>query len=308
MKHELVGRYTQIKPDCAWSWSDDDETNLKVMQLIAKDVDLGAHTKSKIHKLSVIRKIAKVIGSVCENVNDQCDMVAEDPYETDELRQAAYAKVNKRIDQRITHGFNITCGFCDQVLNLYLSDDGVLRPDPETIEHMKDECFEFKNYQFEIKTKSNQYVIANSLIDKFKTNIRDHLRDCDINALQGSVEAVRRYAKDGVICPYVGNTSIAVSKTESGDYYFHENYRYDPETDEFTDIELHQVEQLGAICCDLWWIMGADVTDVDMDKVIESGYDYILIDVEPNTTYILDYDMSEGEIDGKCFKFSKKLE
>lgn len=41
------------------------------------------------------------------------------------------------------------------------------------------------------------------------------------------------------------------------------------------------------ICCDLWWLMGADVATVDMDGFLNQGFDYdhVILDVVPNSVY-----------------------
>jgi hypothetical protein len=58
---------------------------------------------------------------------------------------------------------------------------------------------------------------------------------------------------------------------------------------------------------------GADQSDLDMEELMKNEYDKpTIIDVIPNSTYILEYDMTEERLqkdqdyESKCFKFYKK--
>ena len=82
------------------------------------------------------------------------------------------------------------------------------------------------------------------------------------------------FAKDGILFKYVGNTSIKVYQNNDTLY--------------LSNLDIKGVARKGnnSICCDLWWISGTDIDNVDYNLIKKEKIEHIIVDLEPNSEYI----------------------
>lgn len=316
----IIEEYRKIKPEpeSAWRWNDTDEMNLSIVKLITDDIDFGTHTETEKQKKSFYSKLAQKIGDTVLTLEMIAEMKLEDG--VIESIEKYYEDESYKLIQDSVLKHRIQCPYCDEYITIsrkifagkhyddtirYLSigkdSDGVLS---------NDNCFQFKKHKIEIKTKSDKFVFMNDIRQFIKTP--DRFKEKSINTLGGTLHAVQSYAKDGVFSVFVGNSGVLIDQDKNTkDIYVYEHDFFD----DVEENELPDLENKGRVCCDLWWVMGADALDVDLEAALENEYDKpVIVDVEPNTTYILEYDMTEErlekdqEYEPKCFKLYKKLE
>lgn len=209
---------------------------------------------------------------------------------------------NKTLYELISK-FIIRCPVCNKRLDLYINNDGVLVLSSET----DGQCFDRGIHKFTIKTVSDKFIITNDLRDCISS---DGFYGTSINQIKGMYDATKQWAENDVFCVFVGNTCCPVYKHPDGHYTaFSGSFSeliYDPSVetkeeflewvDNWCGIEYYnrvcetvdlntKYELLNSISCSLWWLMGADVNTVDMDKFLSTKQDYVILDVEPNTVY-----------------------
>ena len=307
----IIEEYRKIKPEpeSAWRWDDTDEMNLSIVKLITDDIDFGTHTGTEKQKKSFYSKIAQKIGDAVLTFEMISEMKLEDgviesieKYQEDE----SYKLI---LDSVLKH--RIQCPYCDE----YITISRAVAPCGTRLLCISKEsedanCFQFKKHKIEIKTKSDKFVFMNDIRQFIKTP--DRFKEKSINTLGGTLHAVQSYAKDGVFSVFVGNSGVLIDQDKNTkDIYVYEHDFFD----DVEENELPDLENKGRVCCDLWWVMGADALDVDLESALKNEYDKpVIVDVEPNTTYILEYDMTEERLEkdqnyeSKGFKFYKKLE
>lgn len=302
----IIKDYRSFKTS-EYTWNESQEVIEKINSLIADGVCLGNHTGSKQHIRAINRQIADKLDNIICMTEIAGQLMVEDGVleSYDEFLEDMGDKlINLHIKK-----LSIKCPYCSQNIALQIDADNIIREIDEdrelelyTQKVSSPECFEFKKYYFEITTKSDKFVFVNDLRQFIKTP--DHYRDSEINTLGGTLDAVQKYSQDNVVTFFVGNSGVAIYKGENDTYFLTENGYFDEDDD------LPIVEEIGYVSCDLWWVMGADQEDIDMTKLAEDEYQQInIIDVVPNSVYVLEYDMTEDALEedkGKGFKFYKK--
>jgi hypothetical protein len=168
---------------------------------------------------------------------------------------------------------SITCPYCGKRINCY-TEDGILKSDDE------DECFEYKPIEIKIKTKSGKFVIGNDLREHLKTEDYLSKSKVSINHLMATIDVTKNFAKDNIICGFVGNTGIS-SYRKGQDFIFSGGFN--------SDYDLSVCDHVpGRISCDLWWFFGVD--EVDLKKSYKKYKNKYVLDLEPDTEYMLRYD------------------
>ena len=315
----LVAEYRKLKPQLksGWEWNDSEELNLKITKLITDDIDFGTHTSTEKQKKSFYSQIARKIGDLVIDIEYMAEFMIEDKiYESfDEF----YKDTGEKILEHRIYTMVLKCPYCDEYIHIGRrvhagkDFDSTIRylcigEDKKGVK-AKDNCFQFKKYLIEIKTKSDKFVIMNDIREYIKTPNR--YKESDINSLGGTIKASQLYAEDGVMTFFVGNSGVSISQdvNKENTFYLYENGFFDE------DDNNPELEDKGHVSCGLWWVMGADQTDLDMEQLLKNEYDKpTIIDVVPNSTYILEYDMTEERLqkdqdyEAKCFKFYKKDE
>lgn len=148
------------------------------------------------------------------------------------------------------------------------------------LEKVDKNCFNYNHiYKYQIKTKSNKFIVANDLRKYLKT--KDCLSNSSINSTSGINDVVKNYSKDNVICVFVGNNFVSFDGNK--DLY----KIIEPDINEEDDEEYTDNYLTNFISCDLWWIMSADINDVDMEKLKENNVSHVIIDVEEDSLYNL---------------------
>lgn len=181
---------------------------------------------------------------------------------------------------------SVTCPDCDKSVvfkidkdkNVYIDHchKGYVKNDKYIVNKVDDICFDYdRSYTYTIKTKSNKFILANDLRKYLKSE--NWLKCFSVNSASGINNVVKKYSEDNVICVFVGNNLISF---EGNKELYKVIDSYDFDEDEEDDLS-------NFICCDLWWVMSADIQDVDMEKLIEDKVSYLTIDVEENSTYHL---------------------
>ena len=315
----LVAKYRKLKPQpkSGWEWNDDKELNLKITKLITDDIDFGTHTSTEKQKNSFYSQIARKIGELVIDIEYMAEFMIEDKiYESfEEFYKDSGEKI---LEQRI-YTMVLKCPYCDEYIHIGRrvhvgkDFDSTIRylcvGENKKGEKAKDNCFQFKKYLIEVKTKSDKFVIMNDIREYIKTP--DRYKESDINSLGGTIKASQLYAEDGVMTFFVGNSGVTISQDvdKENTFYLYENGFFDEDEDD----NFPELEDKGHVSCGLWWVMGADQSDLDMEELMKNEYDKpTIIDVIPNSTYILEYDMTEERLqkdqdyESKCFKFYKK--
>ena len=160
-------------------------------------------------------------------------------------------------------------------------------------------CYKLpKLKKYTIKTTSNKFIFLNNVRKIMKDSQIDHLSVQSINSDRGQEAACSGFAGDNIACAYVGNTST---------YIFENKGKTELKT--WWSKKWDNAER---ICCDLWWITGIDVSQADPYKLEEfkkSGYDYVEVDVEPNTEYYFEVNYMDSKFERDCLthKFYKKV-
>lgn len=311
----IITEYRKLKPEykSGWNWDDSDELNLKITQLIADDIDFGTHTQTESHKKSFYNQIARKIGEEVIFCEIMSEIMIED--KLFESIEEYFEQVGNNIIQTKVNKMQLKCPYCDEYIyvDYHTNDENNTNTrylcigENKKGEKSKDNCFEFKKYSIEIKTKSDKFVIMNDIRQYIKTP--DRFNESDINSLGGTIKAAHLYAEDGVMTFFVGNSGVIISQdvNEENTFYLYESGYFDED-----DTAPNLIEK-GYVSCGLWWVMGADQTDLDMEELLKDEYDKpTIIDVVPNSTYILEYDMTEERLQkdhnyvAKGFKFYKK--
>lgn len=202
--------------------------------------------------------------------------------------------INKQLEE-----FSVECSRCSKYIG-FKSNGRILTEISEPVE-----CFDYGRKTFRIKTKSNEFVILNDL--RHYSKLPEFFNEQDINFPSGEYHTAKRYAEHNALAGFVGNTSVEVYKLND-DYYLtskfnEENMELHP--DKF---DIDSSKNLGSVCCDLWWIMGADKTELDFEKIVSDRCDYVILDVLPDTEYDfiinMNYDSDDCEL-GSIFKLVK---
>lgn len=302
----IIEEYRKIKPNGTfYTYNEDISITNKTVSLIADGIDLGTHSASSLHKEAIYRQLARRIGEIVDYAETSGECMVEDGvYESyDNFLQ----EIGDKLILIKLKNLRIQCPYCSENLPLELDENRILRVSKNIDKEVKDNCFEFKKYSYEIQTKSDKFVFMNDIRRYIKTP--DRLKENNINSHGGTMSAIEAYAKDNIFCAYVGNSGVVISQEIDNENSFHifENGFFN------NDVETRQkLTDIGSVCCDLWWVMGADIKDLDMDEIQENQYDPPnIVYVEPNSTYIFEIDMTVEamENDGynpKRFKFYKK--
>lgn len=188
------------------------------------------------------------------------------------------------------------CDCCDQSITFHYNYES------NSIEAEEDkECFTLpKRKKYSITTTSDKFIFLNDIRRVIKEDQTDYFNKYSINYVKGLEAVVREYASDNIINVFVGNTYVTFinkdGKLNLNTFSSDRDYQKDYQT----------------VCCDLWWIGGIDLSQVDPEKLEEfkaSGYNYVIVDVEPNTEYVLDahYLDKDNDIYRLTHKFFKKV-
>lgn len=315
----IVSEYRKLKPELesGWNWDDSDELNLKVTKLITDEIDFGTHTTTEKQKKSFHRKIAQKIGEEVIFNEILAGVMVEDG--TFQSAEEYFTELGNEILEKKLYKMKLRCPYCDEYFEIsrkvvvgkdfYSSPRYLCLGKNKDGEEPKDNCFQFKKYSIEIQTKTDKFVIMNDIREYIKTPNR--FSECDINSLGGTIKASQLYAEDGIMTFFVGNSGVTISQdaNEENTFYLYENGFFDEDSNE----NIPNLINKGSVSCGLWWVMGADQSDLNMAEVMKDEYDKpTIIDVIPNSTYILEYDMTEERLEkdqnyvSKGFKFYKK--
>lgn len=232
-----------------------------------------------------------------------------------------------------TSHLTVNCNVCGEFINLHpyatnkreltmiMGEDGKYA-----------KCFEFGTRKYKFKTSSDTIIIANNLRNVIKTD--DNFNYYSIDQLKETELLTQSFIKDNILVGYVGNTTaqvynddgiVTILSSDIDEYWYDENVPDDHEDskasfmewlNEYGSLEVYeQAEKLGLIdkskigtvSCSLWWIMATDKDNIDFEKFLASGDDYVEITVEPNTNYIFELEFKRrGDYDLHTYKIYKE--
>lgn len=268
---DIVKLYREIKPTGFYNWGDPYEMNKKVTGILFDEIDLGSHGNSETHLRIIHSVYARRIGEIVNILDIGNGCIAEDVPENFDMEKY----LNELVDSEMRMRYK--CPQCGEYLKVQVKDRKLSLVEEET-----KKCFEYGVYHIEFQTKTDKFAFCNDIRHLVETRAEFG----DINNWKGTIDSVKNYAKDGIVAVYFGNSGGTISQdTKTKDFHIYENgYNH--------GVSESDLVKKGYVSCGLWWIMGADLSVIDQSKV--SKYDPLtIVDVEPNTTYVLEYDMSE---------------
>lgn len=182
----------------------------------------------------------------------------------------------------------------------------------ENFNVINEKC-EFKDddnsYSFEIKTKSNKYVIFNSLNsllnqdlkDQIEKNIYSRIKETTLISKKEKIISSEEYAVHGYLYVYTDDCSPNVLKDKEGNISIERRFDCVCEhCDDCIDCDFccNDIDDkddyidIGYVVTDFHGICGADYNDVESmlkekNKTMSDLDNFVLIDVEPNTKYTI---------------------
>ena len=205
---------------------------------------------------------------------------------------------------------NYTCAFCGEFIKTQLGQDKILRAiDKPVVGHFatrqppNPRCYNNDQIKLKIKMKSSKFVIANDLRSVLKTPLDFDDNLYNIGNPLGRVKATEHFAMHDVMNINTGNCTMQFYSKNTKEHVITD--MYNPYIDEYDYSELRKSKVIevneiidngkyklkNEISCSLWWLMGASMCDIDMDKLKHhSGEEYFVLNVKAGSTYIIEYD------------------
>lgn len=273
-------------------------------------LDFGSHSdNSEQHMAEIYIDLAeRIINSVCKV-----------KYFLKDEEYADIAQTNQKTLSTCFRRYFYKCRFCGETFltkynqgELSFLDEEVQLMFLKYIPPSKTECYvSNETIQIKFKATSESMVFANDLRPFLKNQELDF--DDNINTLYGRIKAVKNFAKHNVVCVSAGNCSMHLYQNKD-ELIMTNGCMPDIEEYGFSEAVKEASRQINAtikagkyklkkeISCSLWWLMGASVDDLDMEKLAAYEGDIFSMKVVKGAEYMVEFNSSPSE-----FKFYKLL-
>lgn len=219
--------------------------------------------------------------------------------------------------QSYTSHLTINCDACKEFINFHPSGTN-----PRELYMIRGEddkyakCFDYGIKKYKFKTTSDKLILANDNLRKY-IKVENHFEYYSVDNIKSVEELTNSFINNNVTIGYIGCSSINLYK-ENNEYIIIsdnlEEYWFNPDAnDEDEDskaslmqwveengsIEMYEQadklglinkDSIGSIWCGLWGFMATDKDNIDYEKLISDGEEFIELDVKPNTEYIFEVD------------------
>lgn len=251
------------------------------IQDLFDSINLGEHSElSESHKQSAYLSIVR---NITENIRIR-----------ERILEGRLAKLPKeslkeffKIENELLLG-HFNCEYCGETINFNVDDNKL------SIKTGSNQCYLGDSPIINITPKDKQYVVANRITPFLKEPI-ENPESVSFSSYKGMVNHIEFMALNGIITFYVGNSSIYIYKHNNG-YSF-----LDCEIEDLNEFKnnlpddklklakriqnTENLEFIGDISCDYWWIEAAPLESVCIDKLKLTGSKYHIIDINKDSNY-----------------------